>query len=291
MPEKRPPIDDTNEETGLIGLGMLPGLSPVAAFNPKATENLLKTKGLVAHHLKHAPNPDRETPQGGVNPNTIAAKFARRFYSMRQLRVVPTQFKLDNRLNVQGIWGAGSVLLNVAGHYDDCDKGHAFFRPYDIVVIDRGADGAGITTLTDQLAVFNPNGPLVLNFRTTSVDYLADRDREYIDGQDFQVCDGKVVWLKGGNLPSFHDGKGAILTCVYWIKPIYIVQNVPHSIRITPGNDMGHGGVPREATYAPQLVVAKQAWFKIDNEELLDFSDVPQYNTYKDSGNVTGGSQ
>jgi hypothetical protein len=286
----RPNTNDENSTSGLIGLGQIPNAAPVAAFNPAQIESLLKTKGLRAIHFKHAPNPDRETLAGGVNPNTNAGKHGWRFYSARELRCVPQQFALSDRLNVQGIWGTSSVLLNVAGHYDDQDKEHVFCRPFDIIMLDSTAEGTGITTMTDQLLEYNPNGPMKLNFRVEGVDYLADKTRAYIENQDYAIEDGRIQWLDGGFRPMFHDGKGAILTCVYYTKPVYIVQNVPHSIRITPGNSTGNGALPRQAAYAPQLVVAKQAFFRVDGEDILDFSDLPSYNRYRDSGNVTGGA-
>ena len=289
MPEKRPDLNDINTEQGLVGLGTIPGLAPVAAFNPKQIENLLRTKGIRALHYKHAPNPDRETIEGGVNPNTVAAKYGWRFYSVRQLRVVTQQFKLEDRLNVQGIWGVNSVLINVAGHYDDGDQEHAFFRPYDVIMLQSSAEGGAITMQTEQFAEFNPTGPVKLNFRCEAVDYLADKNRVYVPDQDFTTQDGKIVWLDGGYKPFFKDGKGAVLSVVYWIKPIYIVQNVPHALRITPGNDTGNGGLPRQAYYAPQLVIAKQAWFRTDAEEMLDFDALPRYDTYRDSCNLTSG--
>lgn len=286
----RPIYDDENTEQGLINLGSLPGQSPVAAFNPEATESLIKTKGITALHYKHAPNPDRETLAGGVNPNNNAAKFGSRYYSVRQMKLVAQQFKLEDRLNTQGIFGMSSVLLNVAGHYDDGDKDHVFCRPLDVIVIQSDMNGSSITTLTEQMSEFNPNGPIKLNFRCEGVDYLASKDRTYTDGEDFIVEDGKIRWLVGGAKPSFKDGKGEILSVVYWIKPVYIVQSVPHAIRITPGNSTGNAAYPRQPHYAPQLVVAKQAQFRVDSDELPDFSDLPAYNIYRDGGNTTGGS-
>ena len=286
----RPDYNDVNDEQGLINLGSLPGSAPIAAFNPEMTESLLKTKGIAALHYKHAPNPDRETFAGGVNPNTNAAKNGWRYYSVRQLKLVAQQFKLEDRLNVQGVFGTGSVLLSVAGHYDDGCKEHAFFRPFDVIVIQSAVDGSPITTMAEQMAEFNPTGPMKLNFRCEGVDYLADKNRRYCEEQDFIISDGKIVWLNGGQRPSFKDGKGDILSVVYWTKPVYIVQNVPHSIRITPGNEYGHASYPRKAHYAPQLIIAKQAQFRVDSEELLDFSGLPEYNNYSDSGNTTGGS-
>ena len=289
--DTRPEYNDTNNESGLLNLGSLPSLAPVAAFNPDMTESLIKTKGIVALHYKHALNPDRETFAGGVNPNTNAAKLGFRYYSVRQFKMVPQQFKLSDQLNVQGIWTLGSVLINVAGHYDDGPKEHAFFRPHDVIVIQSACDGSSITTLTQQMSEFNPVGPLKLNFRCEGVDYLADKHREYQEGQDFVVQDGKIFWLERGFKPSMStDGKGEILTVVYWIKPLYIVESVPHALRITPGNEMGNAAYPRKAHYAPQLVVAKQSWAGVDESDLLDFSSLPSYNQYRDSNNVTGGS-
>jgi len=286
----RPNYNDVNNEQGLINLGSLPNVAPVAAFNPDMTESLLKTKGIVALHYKHALNPDRETFAGGVNPNTNAAKLGYRYYSMRQLRVVTQQFKISDQLNVQGIWTLGSVLINVSGHYDDGDNEHAFFRPYDVITIQSTSDGSSISTLTNQMSEYNPNGPMKLNFRCEGVDYLADKNRQYHEGQDFIVQDGKLFWLDGGFKPEFNNGKGDILSVVYWIKPVYIVENVPHSLRITPGNELGNAAYPRKAHYAPQLLICRQAWFRTEESEMLDFSNLPQYNIYRDSKNVTGGS-
>jgi hypothetical protein len=275
---------------GLIHLGQIPGAAPVAAFNPPMTESLINTKGLQALHYKHAPNPDRETLAGGVNPNSVAAKWGWIYYDVRQLRLVPQQFKLEDRLQVQGIWGMGSVLLNVAGHYFDCGQEHVFMRPWDLVVIQAAADGSPITTQTDQFAEYNPNGPMRLNFQVLGVDLLRGKNRTFLQGEDFCVQNGLIHWLPNGHKPAFHDGKGEILSIVYWIKPTYIVQNVPHAIRITPGNDTGDANQPREARYAPQLVVAKQAWFHDDAASPLDFTALPDYNYPRDSKNVTGGS-
>jgi len=290
MPIRQDP-SDMNDEQGLIGLGTIPSLAPVAAFNPQQIENLLKTKGINALHYKHSPNPDRKTIEGGVQPNTnSAAKYGWRYYSCRKIRVVPQSFKLENTLNVQGIWGVGSVLMNVAGQYDDGEKDSAYFRPHDIIMLQSDPSGGEITILTEQFSIFNPTGPIKLNFRCEGVELLEDKNRRYIEGQDFSVMDGKIYWLTGGYKPNFINGQGDVLSVVYYARPIYIVQNVPHALRITPGNFEGDGQLPRKAFLAPQLVICKQAWFSADQEEFLDFDGLPSYNNYPDTKNVTGGS-
>jgi len=286
----RPPLIDINAIAGMVGLGPIPSQAPVAAFNPDQIESLLITKGINAIHYKHAPDPNRETVTGPVNPNTNAAAWGARFFTSRKLKAVPQNFALENRLNVQGIWGLHTVLLNISGYYFDDKKETAYCRPGDLIVLDTDADGNGITAEVDQLTEYNPTGPLKLNFRVEGVTYLADKERVYIEAQDFFIVNGKIQWHDKGAKPNFKDGKGAVLSVVYYTKPIYIVKNVPHSLRILPGNSTGNGALPREARYAPQLVVAQQSWIRSDNTELLDFSGLPSYPEYRNTKNVTGGA-
>lgn len=291
---KRPDLEDINNTTGLIGLGPIPGAAPVAAFNRDQIESLLLTKGISGLHYKHALNPDMETMNGAVNPNTKEAQWGVRYIECRPIKVIPQNFSLQHQLGVQGIWGLHTVMLNITGYYLDLNKEgkkdivHA--APYDIIVLDKDPAGMGVTTEMRQRFEYNPNGPMKLNYRAESVHYLADRDRKYEQDQDFTIVDGKIVWLPNGRKPSFRDGKGSVMSIIYYIKPVYIVKNVPHSIRILPSNSIGHGALPREAMYAPQLLVAQQSWVRQDNQELLDFSDLPDYPEYRNSANVTGGT-
>jgi hypothetical protein len=279
--DKRPKIQDVNNTPGLIGLGPIPSQAPYAAFNLHQIENLLRTKGITCYHYKHAPNPDRAKKHSPANPNSQAAHRGFRFYSVRRLKVVPQQFKVEDRLNIQGIWGIGSVLFNVTGHYDDGSPDDiVYIRDFDLIVLHPS-----ITMLTDQLIDYNPTGLQRLKYLVKGVDYLADKEREYAENRDFIVKDGFIQWLKGGKLPS----KGAVLTCVYYITPIWIVKHMLHSLRLLPSNEMGHGALPRETRYAPQQLVARLSTIP-EEEDLLDWAALPPLPEYADSDNVTGGS-
>lgn len=285
-------LDEVNNTTGLIPLGNIPGAAPVAAHNVDQIHNLIATKGISALHYKSAYSPSRETVTGPIDPNTKEAKWARRFFQVRPLDIVPQNFSLENRLNVQGVWGMHSVILNVAGHYKDAKPTDSpvYCRPGDLIVFDKDPEGNSVTVEVPQLFEYNPNGPQKLNFRIEGVVTLFDRDKTYTEMEDFVIDNGAVRWLGGGKKPSFVNGKGAVLSIVYYAKPIYVVENVPHSVRILLSNQLGNGGLPREATYAPQLVVAKQSWIREDKDDLLDFSDIPEYPKYRDSKNTTGGT-
>jgi hypothetical protein len=279
----RPPLKDRNSKGGLIGLGAIPDQAPVASFNIAGIESLLQTKSFEAVHYLHAPLMDRETLGAPANPNTQGAQRGVFYYSARKIGVVPQQFKLEDRLTVQGLWGIGSAIFNVTGHWLDGDKEQAHFRNRDLLVI------PSLTDLVDQQIEYNPSGPLRLNYLAKGVDYLSDGRILYNEGFDFEIRDGLIYWLDGGRKPTFGSGKGAILTVVYWMTPIFIVQSKPHSLRIIPSNEIGHGAPPRDAVYAPQLLIVKPSTI-IEEKDLMDWTALPQYGDYPDSLNTTGGN-
>jgi len=291
MTSKRPDINDINNLYGLYGVGPLPSAAPVGAFNADAVESLIETKGISAMHYRHAPNPDMESVNGVVNPNNNAADRAFRYWSVRPLQLVPQNFSLENRLTAQAIWGTQSALLNVAGHYSD-DNSIVYVRPNDIIVLGKDPSGAAITVGTDQRLEYDPTGPMKLQFRIESIDYVGGRDGKcpFVPDQDYCIQNGKLVWLPGGRKPSFKDGKGEVLSIVYYTKPVFIVKSVPHSLRILPSNAIGSGNLPRVAIYGPQLIVANQSWIRQDDQALLDFGDLPDFPEYPTGGNTTGGT-
>jgi hypothetical protein len=275
----RPPLKDRNYRTGLIGLGTIPNQAPVASFNIEGIENLLQTKAFDALHYVHAPLPDRHTLGAPANPNTQGAQRGVFFYDVRTIGVVPQQFKLEDKLTVQGLWGVGSVLMNVTGHYRDGDQGPAHIRNRDLIVI------PSLTDLTDQQVEYNPTGPIRLQYLVKGVDYLSDGKLLFHEDADFVIQNGRIAWTKDGRKPD----QGAVLTIVYYHCPIFIVSSRPHSLRIIPSNPEGHGAFPRDAVYAPQLLVVKPSTI-IEEDNLMDWTALPQYNDYPSSPNTTGGS-
>jgi hypothetical protein len=183
-------------------------------------------------------------------------------------------------VNVDGIYGMGSCTLNVAGHYSDGLKERVYITPRDLIVLN-----STVTVQHKQLIEYNPNGDTRLKYKLKGVDYLASSSQRFEDGVDFLISpEGTISWIKSGKKPEPKE----ILSIVYWFSPIYIVNYVPHSLRLLPSNDLGHGAFPRELKYAPQLVVCTQSHLIESND--LDFYGLPQYPAYADSNNTTGGS-
>lgn len=280
----RPPLNDQNTEQGLVDLGSIPGLSPVAVFNLPGVENLLQTKGFRILHYQHALLPDRETLHSPDNPNTQSASLRGvMFYSVRELKSVPQKFTLDQRLTIQGLYGVGTLMVNCTGHYTDGDKAQSQLSQRDLLVF------PDLTDKARQLLEWHPTGPMRAQYKIKGVDLLFDRDTFYQEGADYDIVDYKIQWRKEGRKPRMVDGKPAILSMVYWYTPIYIVQNLPHSLRVIPSNDSGHASQPREMEYAPQLAIIKPSTI-MEEKDIMDWTSLPPYAGYSASKNTTGGS-
>ena len=144
--------------------------------------------------------------------------------------------------------------------------------------------------MTQQLFDYNPTGPQKLQYKVKSVDLLYDEERDYICDQDYRVTDdGMIEWIQGGQRPDFKNGHGAVMSITYFFTPIYIISNQIHSLRVIPSNNLGHGALPRDATYAPQQFVALPSTL-VEESEILDWMALPPLPDYSASKNTTGGS-
>ncbi len=272
----RPPINDTNSTSGLVGLGPIPSQAPVTAFNLDQVKSLLLTKGAEAFHYKCALNPDRESLEMGVNVNTKAASKGVVFYEVRKVKAVAQHISLNASLQIQSFYETQSAqMVNVGGNYLDGNKEPVFLKPLDMIVL-----AGNETVMAQQLLEYNPNGSLRAKFPVVGVEVLFSKTIMFRDGVDFQVGveDGLIHWLPGGRKPGFSNGKGEVLSLCSWIRPHWIVTSVPHSMRLIPSNSIGSGALPRELEYAPQQVVCTQSHLSDYAEgNAFDYFDLPVY--------------
>jgi hypothetical protein len=283
MSDGHPPLNDVNDSQGLVGLGNIPGLAPVASFNIDQIKNLLRTKGIRAYHYIHALDPDSESVETGSRVDLQASNLGIRYFDVRELVVVPQSFKLEHQLQVQGLYDLETVLLNVSGNYLDGEQEQVYISPRDIIALNPTC-----TLTVRQKIEYNPTGPLSLKYKVKGVRVMFSSKRRFIQDQDFTIGqDGKIYWLPNGQKPEFVNGKGQVLSVVYYAQPFYIVQSVPHILRLLPSNEAGNGGLARKAEYAPQLVMATQSHLKEVN--WLNFHALADYPRPSDSMNTVGG--
>jgi hypothetical protein len=282
MSKKRPPLNDVNNNPGLIHLGSIPGQSPVASFNIAGIENLIETKGFIGYHYRHALNPNKSKENGPADPGTQINYRGFRYYNPRPLYHVPRSYQLEDLLTAQAIFQPGSVLLNISGKYADIEidkTNQTHIRNHDLLIF------PSLTDMTQQTFEYNPTGPQKLQYKVKGVDLLWDSERDYNCDEDFVVTeDGLIKWLD-----CRRPDPGSVLSVVYYFTPIYIVKNKIHSLRVIPSNEAGHGALPREAVYAPQQFVAIPSTL-VEETNLLAWSDLPPLPDYPVSKNTTGGS-
>lgn len=241
-------------------MGPLSPFAPVGAFNLDQVQNLIDTKGYVAFHVKASMPADTEEPTMGANLDTVEGPYrVMDYFQVKPIRIVPTSFNLTQTYQVQGLYGLQSVVMNVNGSYIDTPEERAYFLPGDLILLNPT-----FTEVYSEAVQYEPT--LTLSYYVNSVDYLATRSQgELKQGVDFEVRDGRIHFTGNGKKPKVkltkRPGvtKGEVVTVRYKFPPIYVVRSVPHSMRILPDNVLGSGAAPREARYAPQLVIVDRS--------------------------------
>lgn len=285
----RDELQNTNRNNGLIPLGPIPSQAPVAAFNKDLHESLLKTKGFVdCLHYRHALHPDKKQLNGPADLSDAETTHrGYRYYRPRRVSIIPQTISVEERLQTQGVFKIGSCLINIGGMYLDVNPGKdgdeldrvVYVRPSDLIVFPT------LTEMVTQRFEFNETGPQILKYKIRGVDYLADSNQEYREGSDFYINEkGLLYFTKSGKSST----KTSVFTIVYYITPIYVVQNMLHGLRVIPANETGSGALPREALYAPQQFVVRASHL-MEEGDILDFNALPPYPGWR-SGNSSGGS-
>lgn len=272
-------LRDTNKTTGFPLLGPQAPKIPVAAFRLDVIEELIRTKGILAFHARHAINPDRNSKIGGVN--VAAAKTERTliYYDVRPLRIVPQDFSVRDTLTVMGLYSTGTVMMNVDGKYLDGSQERVFLRPNDLIILNPT-----VTELYPEVFEFKSEDKTKLQYRVASVDYMATGDvangngTRFSQDSDFAVTDdGYIEWLDGGNKPK----NGEVVSIVYYMRPIFIIRAIPHSLRLLPSNELGTGAAPRKMRYAPQLALLEYSTIREGQDNTIDWFNVPELQDWE----------
>lgn len=278
----RKPLNDKNTTPGLVPLGPIPSDAPVAAFNTDLHESLLRTKGFKAVHYRAALHPQKEEVNSPSKiKNSEVAHRGFRYYSPRVVSIVPQRFSIEEKLMIQGGYKTGSTVINVSGYYLDeiPDESNVVHVNIDDLLV-----FPSLTYKHRQLFEYNAHGLQKLKYKVQGVDVLFDDERDYKDGVDFDVYNGKIRWLSGQRPKS-----KSVMSCNYYITPIYVVKDFIHHLRVIPANDVGYGGLTREAIYAPQQFVVAPSHLR-EEENILDYETLPDYPAYDYSFNTSGGN-
>lgn len=267
-------VNDTNKRKGLIGLGPLPKKAPVAAFNVDQIFDLLRTKGFLAFHCRHALNPKRTSLQGGLDLSENGTERPFLFYDIRPILMVGQDFSVRDTLTAMGLYGTGTSMFSVAGEYLDGSQERVFIRINDIIILNPT-----MTELFEQNFEYKGEKETSLMYRVRGVDYmLTARGKRLSEGVDFYLtAEGKIQWVESSDKPK----TGEIVSIVYYYQPIFIVRALPHNIRLLPSNNLGSGSMPRDIKYAPQLVLCDYSTVRDGPENSIDFFNLPELQNWE----------
>lgn len=257
------------QESNSVPGGIYPAGSyaPSGVFSLDAHENLIRSKGFKAIHFRHALNPSRSTPDEGVNLDTMDMTGLT-FYDQREMYIAPQNINWQESYMVYGTYGKHTMVCNHTGRYTDDPNVRVYFRPGDLVAF---KDSGTTTVMMKELMATTVSGVMRPRFPVYSVDYLASANKRYEEGPDFTVVNGEIVWNPGADVPPFDVSRnqGAVLSCVYWTRPLFVVVDTPKLFRMSWANEYAEAYRESEATYFPGNVVLSMAWLhpsaKFDN--------------------------
>lgn len=236
--------------------GFLNGpFTPAGVFTDGLHDNLLKQKGFKATHYRHALSPDRVTVAEGVNVNAKNDAPGYRLYDPKEFFIVPQQLTWNDQYLVQGIHGGHEYMaVNHTGSYEGECEPRVYLRKGDLIVVKEGP-----TVLAQELLEFKPTGRQRLRFPIVEMDYIADTNNRYEQGADFNVVDGMIEWI-GNRKPVFVNGRGTVLSVVYFTKPVFAVVSTPRVFRGVWSNSTGSANSPAQSTYLPGSAMLQMLW-------------------------------
>jgi len=265
------PSDQPQVSNGFFPLG--PN-APRGAFSTDAHENLIRGAGFKVKHYRYALNPNRTSIEGGVDVGADINRKSFNYYDPHDLFITTQELSWTDTYMQQGIYGNFQVAAVLyRSTYEDVPNLRTFLRANDILALEND-----ITVMTQQLVEYNGRIHTKLMFPVVEVDYLADANNRYYQGTDFTICNNMIEWLPEGLKPKFLNGKGQILSAVYWTKPYFQVVGTPRCFRALYTNPTGNANQPVNLTYFPGNAIVKMLWTTDIDFDLpgWDTSMVPQ---------------
>jgi hypothetical protein len=265
------PSDQKQISTGMFPTG---AYTPAGVFSTDATENLIRQKGIKVRHYRFALTANRVAVEGGVNiADTIGQKNFT-YYDPHDLFIDIQQLGWSDTYMMQGIYGNFQISsVNYCSRYEDFPSKRSYLRANDILV-----DDSGITAATEDIFEYNGREYQRLRFPIEDVDYLSSATTRFFLHTDFSICEGQIHWINGGAKPTFTNGKGEVLSIVYFTKPYYQVIATPRVFRAAYTNTYGNPNQPAQLTYFPGSAIIKMLWSTRIDFDLPDWSlnNIPQ---------------
>lgn len=160
-----------------------------------------------------------------------------------------------------GLYGASGATISLNRYYVGTEEKINISENDKLIPCELSSEFFSVNW---QKFTHNPTGIDRMQFKVCEAIFLIDSDgREYGKGTDFNIENGYIKWIDGGDRPGLdkQTGKGKVCAIRYTYKPYYYIKTVLHDIRIRPFLQ-SDGNV--EAKAGPMLALVQADWVYLD---------------------------
>lgn len=247
---------------------MAPGILPDPGLNAHHYGEMIKNRGILFMHTKAVPCPNVQDIESMIHVNHCEHPHC--YNGMLQIQAKPVwgYFNNDqlNRLfEVQGEYNENIAIITMSDTYDDDGS------QCDLAAFDRLEATADYTKRTYELVESSVSGVDRLKYYATQAHFaMSSSGKEFKEGADFVIQDGKVRWISK-NRPGYDQQakRGEVYTISYYMKPIFYVHHVMKELRASQVEDPFTG--EKVAVRLPQhVMVLRELLYPDSKDEVGD---------------------
>ncbi|MCK5610584.1 hypothetical protein KAR91_52410 [Candidatus Pacearchaeota archaeon] len=260
MPLDKPNQPYTNPENSYQS--PMPNYIPDVSIRGESWDQLVQNRGIRFIHKVAAPCPNMKSlVDNNHDPECPFCDGSQILYVQeKEIFGTFSSNTLEKMFEIQGVWEIGTAVITFPTEFEDGTQA-------DFNIFDKLACPDFQIRLSD-LKEYNGSGttgtkyPVINVLDMTSI--VADAVKKYVQGVDFNIVDGDIVWVAGKE-PAYDnlEEMGEVLSITYSANPVYNVMQTLHEIRATQQMVDGQ----KVAKRLPQQVLVKRDFlFKPDNE-------------------------
>lgn len=236
-------------------------------LNGENFEQQIQNRGIIMIHAKPMPCPNViDIHSADHSPNCTSCDNGMIYYGHKECKVVFMGNSNQRNFTMQGTQDTDSATFIVPTKYMDG-------TPMDVQFYDRF-----VCPLKEfkiryyQRVEYSQTRKDRLHFPAVSVDMVFDGTTQYKEGIDFEVKDGYICWISGGNSPSYDldTDMGKVYSINYYTQPVFSVINLPHQLRTAI--ELDSAGQPFYKLY-PQLVGVRKDFLPYNKGDKIGQSD------------------
>lgn len=152
-----------------------------------------------------------------------------------------------------GAMDGSTVTITLPRVYDSGEP--VYIAPFDRLYLAEEA----VVVVNWQLFRHSISSQDKLSFLAVTVQDLVDaQGRRYVQGQDFEVRQGRINWI--GKTPGAdpQSGQGQVCSIRYTYRPYWYVKQLVHEVRVSQADNPYTG--EREVHRMPQMVVLQREY-------------------------------